>query len=136
MGKQNYKFYLKLIILSIVIAVAGAIIFAVMPWQQPRVYYFIIAFFFAISAFTYWWLTTMLKKNSRRFPAYFMGATSIKLFSSLIFIVLYAIKNPAEAKVFLLTFFFIYLIFSAFETTEILSFSSRHKNNSAPGNKQ
>ncbi|MBA3901026.1 MAG: hypothetical protein H0X62_12600 [Bacteroidetes bacterium] len=134
MNKLHYKFIVKLIILTIAVSAIGELVFAIMPWEKPTVFYYIIAFYFVISAFTHWWLTGALKKNSRRFPAYFMGATSIKLFSSLIFIVLYSIKNPAEAKTFLLTFFLIYLIFSAFETTEILTFSSKYRKDSEPGN--
>jgi uncharacterized membrane protein HdeD (DUF308 family) len=136
MDKTNYSFLIKLIFISIIISVAGTLIFTYMPWQQPRVFYFIVLFFFIISASTHWWLTVKLKSNIRRFPAYFMGSTSIKLFSSLIFILLYAIKNPSEAKVFLITFFLIYLIFTAFETTAILSFSSKLDNKTDENEKQ
>jgi hypothetical protein len=126
-------FYFRLIVLTAIVAVAGPLLFHVMNWPQPRVYHFIVTFYFVFTAIIHWWLSAALRKNARRFPAYFMGATTIKLFASMVFIVLYAIKNPVEAKVFLVTFFLIYLIYTAFETTEILHYSSQIRKNSQPG---
>ena len=120
MDIEFISFLKKLSILTILLTLTGYITFLLVPFPQMFVLYYILGFFFVITGLIHYFLLKASAKNPRRFPAYYMGGITLKLFISLIFIVVYAVSNRENAKFFLLAFFAIYLIYTTFETVLIL----------------
>jgi L-asparagine transporter-like permease len=118
--KKPDPFLSRIVILSAVTLISGYIFFYLFPELKIVVFPFIILYFFIITSILHLWIRSATAENPRRFPAYFMGATTIKLMASLAFIVVYALKNPPEAKRFIVIFFVIYLIYTFFETASLL----------------
>ncbi len=112
------SYLLKLILFSLIITAS------VVAWNMfiPKEYvsihaYFIIPFFFIYSYLTHLSLTKALTSdNKNAFTMRFMGATGIKLFFSLIFIVVYSFVNKAGLIPFAVLFLFLYFAFTIFET--------------------
>mgnify|MGYP003491335116 CR=1 FL=1 len=112
------SYLLKLILFSLIITAS------VVAWNMfiPKEYvsihaYFIIPFFFIYSYLTHLSLTKALTSdNKNAFTMRFMGATGIKLFCSLIFIVVYSFVNKAGLIPFAVLFLFLYFAFTIFET--------------------
>ena len=120
MGVEFISFVKKLFILTIILALVSYLTFLLVPLPQMIVLYYILGFFLIITGVIHYFLLKASEKNPRRFPAYYMGGITLKLFVSLIFIVIYAISDRENAKFFLLAFFIIYLIYTTFETVFIL----------------
>jgi uncharacterized membrane protein HdeD (DUF308 family) len=118
--KKVSPFLFRIFILSALILVAGYGLFFLFPQIQIFIFPFIIVFFFVLTSLLHLWVSKGSEEHPRRFPAYFMGATTIKLLASLAFIVIYALKQPAEAKRFIVIFFAVYMIYTAFETISLL----------------
>lgn len=112
------SYLLKLIVFSLVITAS------VVAWNMfiPKEYismhaYFIIPFFFVYSYLTHLSLTKALKSdNKNAFTMRFMGATGIKLFFSLVFLVVYSFVNKSGLVPFAVLFLFLYFAFTIFET--------------------
>ncbi|MBA2584081.1 MAG: hypothetical protein H0V01_11930 [Bacteroidetes bacterium] len=117
----------KLVILTFVLIFLSFVGFHFLLIKAPLVHYYSIGFFFVITVLTHYFLTKAAIKSPGRFPAYYMGGVTLKLFISMIFIVIYAVLNKGEAKVFLLSFFILYLIYTSFETILILKHLNRPK---------
>ena len=67
------------------------------------------------------------EQNQEYFTAAFLGGTTIKLLSSLIFIFVFVARNATNKHVFLADFIYIYLLNTAFEISVLLR-NLRHKN--------
>jgi hypothetical protein len=58
----------------------------------------------------------------KAFTSRFMGIFGVKIIVLLIFIVLYSYFNPSQAVSFLITFFILYVIYTAFEVIVVLRY--------------
>ncbi|MDP2385562.1 MAG: hypothetical protein Q8M29_04270 [Bacteroidota bacterium] len=112
------SYFLKLIVFSLVITACVVVWNMFIPKEYISLHaYFIIPFFFVYSYLTHLSLTKALKdENKNAFTMRFMGATGIKLFFSLIFIVVYSFVNKAGLIPFAVLFLFLYFAFTIFET--------------------
>ncbi len=95
--------------------------------------YFILVFFFLFSYFSHLLLNkSLLAENKNEFTYRYMAASGIKLFLSLIVIVIYAFTRKTGVIPFALLFIFQYFLFTGFEVSLLLkqlkSKSSRNKN--------
>jgi membrane protease YdiL (CAAX protease family) len=130
MNKDFLDFLIKLIALTIILIVVSYFTFNYLPLPKPTALYYIFGFFFVVISVIHYFLLKAVSKNSKRFPAYYMGGITLKLFLSMIFILIYAVRNPEQAKPFLVTFFVIYFIYTTYETILILKHLDRNKQNS------
>lgn len=62
------------------------------------------------------------EKSSSKFSSRFMMATGLKMMLYLAFITSYALLNPHKAKVFLISFLILYLIYTVFEVLLIVRY--------------
>jgi len=79
--------------------------------------------FIFMSSLTFLLVTGMLvakQKNQEYFTAAFLGGTTIKLLSCLIFIFVFVARNTINKHVFLVDFIYIYLLNTAFEIYVLL----------------
>jgi cytochrome c oxidase assembly factor CtaG len=110
------KFAYQLIIFSVVIAAIGALF----QWFAPRyaspAIPFIVLFFFFITLLTlYVVLRSPFQTSGKKFVASYMLSRIVKLFSTLIFLVLYLIFNKEDRWNFACAFLIIYFAYSIFE---------------------
>ncbi|MCD6069072.1 MAG: hypothetical protein K0S33_3898 [Bacteroidetes bacterium] len=123
------SYLVKLIIFSIIIA--GA----VFAWNSfvPQDYrsngaYYILPFFIAYAWIVHTWLNKALNsENKNAFTMQFMGATGIKLFLSLIVLVIYGILNRPGIVPFAILYLFIYFTFTGFETIALFKLIKQQK---------
>jgi hypothetical protein len=132
MKNHVYKFTLWLTILSIVAIAAARSIFGLLDRELPVGFYFPFLFFFLITIVIYKLVTFSSEKYPGRFPAYFMGGTTIKLLTGLVFLVLYAFRFPSHVKAFFVLFLCIYLIYNVFEVFSILHYLKDKKQKQQP----
>ncbi|CAN5536177.1 hypothetical protein BH11BAC2_BH11BAC2_02930 [soil metagenome] len=112
------KFLLQLAGISLI---SGAIYYGLGQVIDPKFwyahFYYLLILFFIITFLFHLGLTRSLKKGSKDFIRYYMGATGAKLFLFLMIITIYAFINKAGTIAFALGFFFFYLFFTAFEVS-------------------
>lgn len=116
-----FKYLQKLMVFSaIVIALEYAVTFMVSAvWVSPM-WWVTALFFVALDVITYRLVYKQLQKNTQKLISMFMLSTTIRLLLSLAVIVVYVFQHRADAKAFILIFFVNYLLFTVFETLEVL----------------
>jgi hypothetical protein len=83
--------------------------------------YFIVAWFFLFSIISHFILTKSLNsENKNAFTMRFMAVSALKLFLSLIIIIIYAFRNKAGMIPFAILFILNYFLFTAFEIISLL----------------
>lgn len=122
MKKKFGQFILKLTILSLIVWVISLILgkFVLRDVIPPVVNYIIILFYMT-TAGVHYVLLRITELNPRKFVSYFMLATFAKLMTYMIVIVAYVFVMKKEILAFVLSFFILYIIFTVFEVTSILS---------------
>jgi L-asparagine transporter-like permease len=110
------KYAYRLIIFSVVIAISGVLFQWILPQYASVAIPFIVLFFFLITLFT---LHTILRSHSqsqgRKFIAGYLLSRIIKMFSTLLFFVLYVLLNEKDRWQFTGAFLLIYFLYSIFE---------------------
>ena len=122
------KYLLRLLIFTSIIAVlAFALYSTVLSEFYLPVFPYVLLFFVIVSLASHYVLIKAGQSRITKFSTSFMGATSFKLFLYLIFIVAYLLIDKSNALVFVLTFFALYLLFTAFETSALLKDLNKNK---------
>jgi hypothetical protein len=80
---------------------------------------------FIITAISHTILMRVSQKGAQAFTYSFMGISMARLLIYGIFIVLYGYKHHEVAKVFALTFFGLYIIYTAFEIRSVLGYMKK-----------
>jgi cytochrome c oxidase assembly factor CtaG len=110
------KFAYLLIVFSVFVAASGALFQWLAPKYASPAIPFIVIFFFFITLLTlYIVLRSPFKTAGRKFIAGYMLSRIVKMFSTLIFLVLYLIFNEADRWNFTGAFLVIYFAYSIFE---------------------
>jgi len=122
MRKKYQHFILRLTILSLALGVLVFILNWLLPSGiiSPATPYLIILFYL-ITAIVHYVLLRITALNPRKFVGYFMLATSLKLMNYLIVVVVYVFYVKEGILSFILTFFILYIIYTAFEVATILA---------------
>jgi hypothetical protein len=130
-GSNHFsRFLLLLSAISILSVAAARIIFTLIVKPVPSGFYWPFLFFFVTTAIIYKAVTYATEKHPGRFPAYFMGATTVKLLGGLAFLVIYAVRHSEHVKPFFVLFLFLYMIFTSFEVISILNYLKGRKSHS------
>jgi hypothetical protein len=125
---MSYPVKLILFSLVIVAAVVAWNMLAPSDYQSMAVY-FILPFFILYSYLAHLFLTKALNsENKNAFTLQFMGATGIKLFLSLIILVVYGVFNRTKIVPFAILYLFIYFAFTGFETMILFKLTKQQKN--------
>lgn len=113
-------FALALLILGIFIIVLQQVALMFFPYVISVAFPWIIIMFVAISLIFHFYIIKYATQNPRKFINVFLGGTTIKLliyFSSLLIVVF---STDINAKIFILNFAVIYLLFTFFEVFMVL----------------
>lgn len=122
MKSKYIEFLKKLIIFTIIIALVGYTIVYFLPAEfiSPTLP-FLFIFFFSTSLIVHYVLLKIAVKKPTRFISYFMLLTFGKLMFFLTIILIYSLLNREDAVQFIVSFFILYLFFTAFEVVLSLS---------------
>lgn len=123
-------FLRKLLIYTIILAVTGYVIVCFLPdkyisTKLPYLY----LFFMSITAVVHYILLKISLKRETSFSNYFMLLTFGKLIFFLSIIIIYALVNREDAPQFIISFFILYVFYTAFEVVLSLSQTKSRKEN-------
>jgi hypothetical protein len=117
------KFLISLSVLTILSIAAAKGAFMYLGAPVPVGFYLPFLFFFLINTVVYKAVAGL--KSRRTFPAVFMGGTALKLFGSLIFLVIYGYKFNEHVRPFFILFIFTYMVYTFFEVVSIIGYLKR-----------
>ncbi len=122
------RYLKKLIILTLIIGLISFVLAYYMPQEyvSPAIP-FLLGFFFLVAATTYYLAISALKKKTSRYANFYMISVFAKLLLYVAIIVIYAFINIGDIISFIITFFIYYLLFTSFETIEILKAQKMNK---------
>ena len=110
------KYAFRLIVFSAIIAAFTTIIQLIVPEYTSPTLPFMILFFFMITLFT---LHIVLRSNTQKkqtqFISSYLLSRIIKLFSCLLFLVIYILCNKQDAMRFAIAFLVIYFLYAIYE---------------------
>lgn len=110
------KFSFRIILFSAIVAGLSALFSWIFPKYASPALPFIVLFFFIITLLSlYIVLREDNGKSGRKFVSSYMLSRIIKIFSCLIFLVLYLLLHREDGTLFSIAFFTIYMLFSIFE---------------------
>ena len=115
------QFVKKLIILTLFVGLLsfGATYLIPKQFVSPALPYLLI-FFFGVSTYTFYLALKAFSQKTSRHANFFMISVFAKLLIYVAVIIAYAFINTGDILNFILTFFVYYLIFTVFETLQIL----------------
>lgn len=115
------RFLVKLLLFSAIVAVG------VYFWEQfgPAAFrtpmiWFSLGFFVMLTALLHFILVTTSKGDPKKFIRSYMLVTVLKLFASLLVVVIFMLADRAGAKAFAITFMLLYFIYTGFEVFTLL----------------
>lgn len=122
MKKKYLQFIIRLTLISLILLGAYFILKGNLgpAILVPAIPLLILLFYF-ITALVHFALLRITELNPRKFVSYFMVATFLKLMNYMIVIVVYVLTVKTGILAFVLTFFILYLIYTAFEVVTLLS---------------
>ena len=114
------KFYLRLFLLSLIVAVLLFVWNSYGPLNfRNNLSWYALVFFILSTAVIHYFMIESAKKSPQVFVRSFMAVTTIKLLAYLLFIIVIMMNRVPGGKVFVLHFLFLYFIFTSFETYQL-----------------
>lgn len=115
-SKKDKSFLSGLIWLTLAVSAAslGLVRFATMWWPL------MVVFFFLVSVVMYRCCEKARQKDMRRFYNFYMVSTVVKLVVYLSILTIYSLNFKEDSKRFMLTFLAYYVIYSVFETWQLV----------------
>lgn len=121
MRKAFYKFVYSLALFTAVLGIIAIILKYTLPEKIiPASLPLLFLLFIIVSATVHYFLLKSATYSGSKFVSFFMATTFLKLFIYLIIIILYALLVKVNLVSFILTFFILYLLYTAFEVVMIL----------------
>ena len=113
------SFFIKSSIVTIIVFILGAIFYSTLfkPFYitiLPAV----VVLFYVITNLIHAYLLKISVSSGSRFTSYYMAVSFIKMFFYLAVAIVYAIINKENAKIFLLNFLLLYVVYTTFEVIE------------------
>jgi F0F1-type ATP synthase assembly protein I len=119
------RFTFMLILLSTVLYILSALLFSAGYSRVITEYYGGLIGFYALFTLSFQvllkWLAT---KGAKRFIAYYLGLSGLKMFFLLGIMAAFSILHPEKAPPFILTYFVFYVVYTIFETWHALKIKS------------
>ena len=121
MNQRLSVFTKQLLILATLtgLFITGAI-FLIPPDYISPTLPFLLVFFTASTLLSFYFLEKKLKASASRFVTAFMANSMIRLMLYLAVIVVYALANRPDSVNFIISFFILYVVFTAFEVSFFL----------------
>lgn len=116
-----------LILISVVSIIAWLVFSKIIPQYYLPVFPFIILFFALVSALIHAYQARLATKNTGKFTRSIMVITLLKLFIYSAVAILYIAVDKVNAKIFIVEFMSLYLVFTFFEVFSLLNITSNSK---------
>ncbi|MGE5428598.1 MAG: hypothetical protein ACM3O8_11935 [Methylococcaceae bacterium] len=114
------SFFVKSTLLTVVVFTLGAILYAgLMPSFYIRVLPLIPLLFYGVTNLVHYYLLKVAARSNTRFTAQYMATGFIKMFFYMAAGIGYAFINKGQAKIFLINFLLLYVIYTTFEVVEL-----------------
>jgi hypothetical protein len=115
------KFIIQGFFISLLLAVIGYYLFTgVLRQYYQFIFPFILLFIFLFTTIIHVILLKAARKELNKFTTWFLMLTGIKIIVYLLIMIVYLVISGKDAAPFLITFLFIYLVFTIFEVISIL----------------
>ncbi len=115
------KFVVNIILISVVLLIIGWVIFSmVIPQYYLPVLPFILMFFVVSSVAIHAYQLQLSKKDTAKFTRSNMIITFLKLFLYSAVAIIYIAVDTQNAKIFVICFILLYVIFSVFEVLSLM----------------
>lgn len=113
------SFIIKSTVLTIIVFILGAILYSTVFIQFYRSILPVVpAFFYIVTNLVHAYLLNIAGKSSSRFTSQYMAASFIKMFFYLAVAIVYVIINKEDARIFLVNFLLLYVVYTTFEVIE------------------
>lgn len=123
------SFLVKSTVLTVIVLILGAILYSTVFNQFYRLILpAILAFFYILTNLVHAYLLNIAGKSGSRFSAQYMVISFIKMFFYLAVVIVFVIINKEDAKIFLVNFLLLYVVYTIFEVYEISNFVRQIKN--------
>jgi len=112
--------YVEIIFTTIVSAIALLLFKTVLSAFYLPVFWFLIGIITLLTTAFHYSIIQIQDKGASKFANRFMMVSGIKMIIYLVLITSYSFLFPEKAKVFLITFFILYMLYTAFEVFYIV----------------
>ena len=113
------NFITKSSIVTIIVFILGAILYSTLikNFYLP-VLPLVVVLFYVLTNLIHAYLLKISANSGSRFTSYYMAVSFIKMFFYLAVAIVYAIMNKEDAKIFLVNFLLLYVVYTTFEVIE------------------
>lgn len=113
------SFIVKSTFLTILVLLLGAILyFTVLKPFYLNILPAVLVFFYLVTNLVHAYLLKIASKSSSRFTSHYMATSFIKMFFYLAVAIVFVVANRDSAKIFLVNFLILYVIYTTFEVVE------------------
>ncbi|OFZ01946.1 MAG: hypothetical protein A2491_10045 [Bacteroidetes bacterium RIFOXYC12_FULL_35_7] len=113
------SFIVKSTVLTVIVFILGAILYSTVFIQFYRSILPVVpAFFYIVTNLVHAYLLNIAGKSSSRFTSQYMAVSFIKMFFYLAVAIVYVVINKEDAKIFLVNFLLLYIVYTTFEVVE------------------
>lgn len=125
MEKPLNRFFINLLVFTIIIATSGLVLQFVKPQMITTFWPLLQIMFFAITFGLIYTMPSGKEKKFSRFANFFMVTSMVKILMFLIIIIVYAFAFPADAVRFAITLMVFYFLYLGFEVYWMLKLSRK-----------
>lgn len=120
------RFLMQELLFTVLVAVIALVLFktVLVEFYLP-VFWILIAIIAILTSVFHYSIIQIQDKGASKFATRFMMVSGIKMMIYLVFITLYAFIFPDKAKIFLISFFILYLLYTVFEVVLIVRYLRR-----------
>ena len=113
------SFFTKSSVLTLIIFILGAVLYATLlkPFYL-EILPAVVILFFLVTNLVHAYLLKIFVGSGSRFTSHYMAVSFIKMFFYLAAGIVYAIFNKEDAKIFLINFLLLYVLYTTFEVVE------------------
>ncbi len=116
MSRVYIKVLVFLAVLTVVLYASGTFLFkSVAESYYIAIFPYLLLFFFIVNAAVHFFKHKIFKIRAASFPRHLMAINGLKIFSYVLFIMVYLFLFRENAKPFLIGFLFLYFIYFSFE---------------------
>jgi hypothetical protein len=117
------RFLIQSTVLTILVFIVGTVVYSsILQLYFGLVLPFLVLFFYLATNLVHAYLLKMAVKSGSRFTSHYMAVSFLKMFFYLTAAIVYALLNRAYAKVFLLNFLALYVVYTTFEVLQFSKF--------------
>ena len=117
------SFFAKSTILTILVFILGILVY---KWGIPGFYIPVLIFipllFYMVTNLVHFYLLRIAAKKGARFTSHYMAASFLKMFLYMALGIGYAFVFRGQAKIFLINYLLLYIIYTTFEVVELSKF--------------